>query len=60
MCTPPPKDTHMCTPPPKDNLCQPGDVSDFNQQHGNSHNNAWYFRLSKSQQDVKYLLIHYV
>ena len=31
---------YLCTPPAKDTLCQPGDVSDFNQQHENCHNNA--------------------
>ena len=40
----------MCTALAKDTLSQPGDVSGFNQQC--SHNNAWYFRLSFSQQGV--------
>ena len=48
----------MCTVLPKHTLCLSGDVSGFNQQHENRHNNAWYCRLSKGQWGVKYLTYH--
>ncbi len=47
----------MCVQLAKYTLCWELHVSPLNQQHENWYNNAWYFRLSKGEQGVKYLPI---
>ena len=49
--------THMCVRLGKYTSCRPLHVTPLHQQNENWHNNAWYFRLSKSQQGMKYLPI---